>query len=209
MIYEFVGFPAYEAAVESEIGLLGVLPVDASNELGIRLGRIYKLVRKGVMDLVRVTRYDGSVSLYVPLRSIRAYQTGVNKRSLPCFLTGGWRCWILTGSGRVGAASGLAVRLLAQVPVLVTPGLTLTYGPCLPLSVYPACHNPYYYAWLFLVFSFPYSSLDDFKLFSAVFLKGFNFSFPAVIRIQSVAFRPTHFWPFQDNLFLYKRFHCS
>ena len=47
MIYEFVGFPAYEAAVESEIGLLGVLPVDASNELGIRLGRIYKLVRKG------------------------------------------------------------------------------------------------------------------------------------------------------------------
>ena len=99
MIYEFVGFPAYEAAVESEIGLLGVLPVDASNELGIRLGRIYKLVRKGVMDLVRVTRYDGSVSLYVPLRSIRAYQTGVNKRSLPCFLTGGWRCWILTGSG--------------------------------------------------------------------------------------------------------------
>ena len=29
MIYEFVGFPAYEAAVESEIGLLGVLPVDA------------------------------------------------------------------------------------------------------------------------------------------------------------------------------------
>ena len=30
MIYEFVGFPAYEAAVESEIGLLGVLPVDAS-----------------------------------------------------------------------------------------------------------------------------------------------------------------------------------
>ena len=102
MIYEFVGFPAYEAAVESEIGLLGVLPVDASNELGIRLGRIYKLVRKGVMDLVRVTRYDGSVSLYVPLRSIRAYQTGVNKRSLPCFLTGGWRCWILTGSGACG-----------------------------------------------------------------------------------------------------------
>ena len=123
MIYEFVGFPAYEAAVESEIGLLGVLPVDASNELGIRLGRIYKLVRKGVMDLVRVTRYDGSVSLYVPLRSIRAYQTGVNKRPLPCFLTGGWRCWILTGSGAWGAASGLAVRL-AQVPVLVTPGLT-------------------------------------------------------------------------------------
>ena len=65
--------------VESEIGLLGVLPVDASNELGIRLGRIYKLVRKGVMDLVRVTRYDGSVSLYVPLRSIRAYQAGVKR----------------------------------------------------------------------------------------------------------------------------------
>ena len=153
MIYEFVGFPAYEAAVESEIGLLGVLPVDASNELGIRLGRIYKLVRKGVMDLVRVTRYDGSVSLYVPLRSIRAYQTGVNKRPLPCFH---WRLamLILTGSGRVGAASGLAVRLSAQVPVLVTPGLTHVWT-LPPLSVYPACHNPYYYAWLFLVFSFP------------------------------------------------------
>ena len=142
MIYEFVGFPAYEAAVESEIGLLGVLPVDASNELGIRLGRIYKLVRKGVMDLVRVTRYDGSVSLYVPLRSIRAYQTGVNKRS-PTMLSH-WRLamLILTGSGRVGAASGLAVRLSAQVPVLVTPGLTHVWTlppfvriPCLSQSL--------------------------------------------------------------------------
>ena len=181
MIYEFVGFPAYEAAVESEIGLLGVLPVDASNELGIRLGRIYKLVRKGVMDLVRVTRYDGSVSLYVPLRSIRAYQTGVNKRPLPCFLTGGWRCWILTGSGACGRG------LRSSCSACPSPGAsnTGTYSHVWtlpPLSVYPACHNPYYYAWLFLVFSFPYSSLDDFKLFSAVFLKGFNFSFPAVIR---------------------------
>ena len=208
MIYEFVGFPAYEAAVESEIGLLGVLPVDASNELGIRLGRIYKLVRKGVMDLVRVTRYDGSVSLYVPLRSIRAYQTGVNKRSLPCFLTGGWRCWILTGPG-VGRGLRSSCSASAQVPVLVTPGLTLTYGPCLPLSVYPACHNPYYYAWLFLVFSFPYSSLDDFKLFSAVFLKGFNFSFPAVIRdsVCSISTYPLLALPGQ--FVLYKRFHCS
>ena len=209
MIYEFVGFPAYEAAVESEIGLLGVLPVDASNELGIRLGRIYKAGSQGVMDLVRVTRYDGSVSLYVPLRSIRAYQTGVNKRS-PTMLSH-WRLAMLDSDRLRGvwARPRSSCSASAQVPVLVTPGLTLTYGPCLPLSVYPACHNPYYYAWLFLVFSFPYSSLDDFKLFSAVFLKGFNFSFPAVIRIQSVAFRPTHFWPFQDNLFLYKRFHCS
>ena len=135
MIYEFVGFPAYEAAVESEIGLLGVLPVDASNELGIRLGRIYKLVRKGVMDLVRVTRYDGSVSLYVPLRSIRAYQTGVNKRS-PTMLSH-WRLamLILTGPG-VGRGLRSSCSASAQVPVLVTPGLTLTYGPCLPLSMY-------------------------------------------------------------------------
>ena len=116
MIYEFVGFPAYEAAVESEIGLLGVLPVDASNELGIRLGRIYKLVRKGVMDLVRVTRYDGSVSLYVPLRSIRAYQAGV-KRS-PTMLSH-WRLAMLE-SDRLrggGAASGLAVRFRFKSPV--------------------------------------------------------------------------------------------
>ena len=130
MIYEFVGFPAYEAAVESEIGLLGVLPVDASNELGIRLGRIYKLVRKGVMDLVRVTRYDGSVSLYVPLRSIRAYQTGVNKRS-PTMLSlavGDVDSDRLRGVGR-GLRSSCSAS--AQVPVLVTPGLTHTYGPCL------------------------------------------------------------------------------
>ena len=65
------------------------------------------------MDLVRVTRYDGSVSLYVPLRSIRAYQAGV-KRSPPCFLTGGLQCLNLTVCGGVGAASGLAVRLLAK-----------------------------------------------------------------------------------------------
>ena len=79
MIYEFVGFPAYEAAVESDIGLLGVLPVDASNQLGIRLGKIYNLVRKGVVDLVRVTRFDGSVSLYVPLGSLLAYRSGVKR----------------------------------------------------------------------------------------------------------------------------------
>lgn len=83
MIYEFVGFPAYEAAVKSDIGLLGVLPVDASNELGIRLGRIYNLICKGVMDLVRVTRFDGSVSLYVPLGSIRNYQAGVKHSPTP------------------------------------------------------------------------------------------------------------------------------
>ena len=47
MIYEFVGFPAYEAAFESEIGLLGVLPVDASmNSVFVSAG-FYKLVRKG------------------------------------------------------------------------------------------------------------------------------------------------------------------
>ena len=120
MIYEFVGFPAYEAAVESEIGLLGVLPVDASNELGIRLGRIYKLVRKGVMDLVRVTRYDGSVSLYVPLRSIRAYQAGV-KRS-PTMLSH-WRLAMLE-SDRLRGGRGLRSSCSAWLkPGPVTPGL--------------------------------------------------------------------------------------
>lgn len=92
MIYEFVGFPAYEAAVKSEIGLLGVLPVDASNELGLRLGKLHKLVCKGVIDLVRVTRFNGSVSLYVPLGSIRAYKAGA-KRS-PTMLSR-WRLAML------------------------------------------------------------------------------------------------------------------
>ena len=142
MIYEFVGFPAYEAAVESEIGLLGVLPVDASNELGIRLGRIYKLVRKGVMDLVRVTRYDGSVSLYVPLRSIRAYQTGVNKRS-PTMLSH-WRLAMLDSDRPRACGRGLrsSCSASAQVPVLVTPGLTHVWTlppfvriPCLSQSL--------------------------------------------------------------------------
>ena len=121
MIYEFVGFPAYEAAVESEIGLLGVLPVDASNELGIRLGRIYKLVRKGVMDLVRVTRYDGSVSLYVPLRSIRAYQTGVNKRS-PTMLSH-WRLAMLDSDRLRGVGRGLRSSCSAFCP---SPGASNT-----------------------------------------------------------------------------------
>ena len=209
MIYEFVGFPAYEAAVESEIGLLGVLPVDASNELGIRLGRIYKLVRKGVMDLVRVTRYDGSVSLYVPLRSIRAYQTGVNKRS-PTMLSH-WRLAMLD-SDRPGACGrGLRSSCSAFCP---SPGAsnTGTYSHVWTLPPFvriPCLSQSLLLCLVISGFQLSYSSLDDFKLFSAVFLKGFNFSFPAVIRIQSVAFRPTHFWPFQDNLFLYKRFHCS
>ena len=92
MIYEFVGFPAYESAVKSEIGLLGVLPVDAADELGTRLGRIYKLIRKGTLDLVRVTRFDGSVSLYVPLGSIRAYKAGVAR---PAGVLSRWRLAML------------------------------------------------------------------------------------------------------------------
>ena len=147
MIYEFVGFPAYEAAVESEIGLLGVLPVDASNELGIRLGRIYKLVRKGVMDLVRVTRYDGSVSLYVPLRSIRAYQTGVNKRSptmlshwrLAMLILTGWACGRglrsscsafcpSPGASNTGTYSRMDLASLCPYTLLVTiPTIMLGY----------------------------------------------------------------------------------
>ena len=183
MIYEFVGFPAYEAAVESEIGLLGVLPVDASNELGIRLGRIYKLVRKGVMDLVRVTRYDGSVSLYVPLRSIRAYQTGVNKRS-PTMLSH-WRLamLILTGSGACGR--GLRSSCSAcPSPGASNTGDLLTYGPLPPFVRIPCLSQSLLLCLVISGFQLSYSSLDDFKLFSAVFLKGFNFSFPAVIRFS-------------------------
>ena len=92
MIYEFVGFPEYEAAVESEIGLLGVLPTDAANELGTRLGRIYKLIRKGTLDLIRVTRFDGSVSLYVSLGSIRTYQAGITR---PSGMLSRWRLAML------------------------------------------------------------------------------------------------------------------
>ena len=104
MIYEFVGFPAYEAAVESEIGLLGVLPVDASmNSVFVSAGFI-SWFAKGVMDLVRVTRYDGSVSLYVPLRSIRAYQAGV-KRS-PTMLSH-WRLAMLESDRLRGRGRGL------------------------------------------------------------------------------------------------------
>ena len=181
MIYEFVGFPAYEAAVESEIGLLGVLPVDASNELGIRLGRIYKLVRKGVMDLVRVTRYDGSVSLYVPLRSIRAYQAGV-KRS-PTMLSH-WRLAMLE-SDRLRGGRGLRSSCsVSTKPGPVTPGFSLMGRNTLPLSVSFAYHNSYLYAWLFLVFGLSYSALDDFELFPPIFLQVFNLSFPAVIRLS-------------------------
>ena len=182
MIYEFVGFPAYEAAVESEIGLLGVLPVDASNELGIRLGRIYKLVRKGVMDLVRVTRYDGSVSLYVPLRSIRAYQAGV-KRS-PTMLSH-WRLAMLESDRLRGWGRGLRSSCSGLLkPGPVTPGFSLMGRNTLPLSVSFAYHNSYLYAWLFLVFGLSYSALDDFELFPPIFLQVFNLSFPAVIRLS-------------------------
>ena len=67
------------------------------------------------MDLVRVTRYDGSVSLYVPLRSIRAYQTGVNKRS-PTMLSH-WRLAMLDSDRLRGVWARppvTAVRLLPK-----------------------------------------------------------------------------------------------
>ena len=112
MIYEFVGFPAYEAAVESEIGLLGVLPVDASNELGIRLGRIYKLVRKGVMDLVRVTRHDLFCESLCASEEHSRLSTGVNKRPLPCFH---WRLAMLDSDGP-GVGRGLRSSCSASCP---------------------------------------------------------------------------------------------
>ena len=80
------------------------LPVDASNELVVFVSAGFiSWFCKGVMDLVRVTRYDGSVSLYVPLRSIRAYQAGV-KRS-PTMLSH-WRLAMLE-SDRLRGGRGL------------------------------------------------------------------------------------------------------
>ena len=111
----------------------------------------------------------------------------------------------LTVCGGVGAASGLAVRLLAKAGS-VTPGFSLMGRNTLPLSVSFAYHNSYLYAWLFLVFGLSYSALDDFELFPPIFLQVFNLSFPAVIRVKPVTSRTAYFWTFNTICFLVSSF---
>lgn len=74
MIREFVGFEAYEAACEGDIGLLGWSPVDTALWFGISNRDVLRAVQDGFLDLCRVVRLDGSVQLLVPLASILAFR---------------------------------------------------------------------------------------------------------------------------------------
>lgn len=82
MVYDFVGLPSYSSACESQLGLLGLSPKDASEELGVKLVTVYKAIKKGRLDLIRVILLDASVVLYVSFDSIRSYKSGSKGRQL-------------------------------------------------------------------------------------------------------------------------------
>ena len=73
MIREFVGFEAYEAACECDIGLLGWSPVDTATWSGISNRDVLRAVQDGFLDLCRIVRRDCSVQLLIPLASIQAF----------------------------------------------------------------------------------------------------------------------------------------
>jgi hypothetical protein len=74
MIFEFVGFEAYEAACERDVGLLGFSPMDTSTWLGISNRIIFRAVEDGALDLCRIINLNGSILFIIPLTSIRQFK---------------------------------------------------------------------------------------------------------------------------------------
>ena len=73
MIYEFDSFDAYHAACERDSSLKGISPGGAAGVLGITRQGIYNAVKRGSLDMVRVTERgtgpyliitDGGLSRY-------------------------------------------------------------------------------------------------------------------------------------------------
>lgn len=73
MIYEFDSFDAYHVACERDSSLKGVSPGGAACALGITRQGIYNAVKRGSLDMVRVTERGTGPYLIIPDGAIQRY----------------------------------------------------------------------------------------------------------------------------------------
>jgi len=74
MIYEFDSFDAYHAACESDPSLRGISPGGAAGDLGITRQGIYNAVKRGSLDMVRVTERGTGPYLIITDGGIQRYR---------------------------------------------------------------------------------------------------------------------------------------
>lgn len=75
MIYEFDSFDAYHAACEADPSLRGISPGGAAGVLGITRQGIYNAVKRGSLDMVRVTERGTGPYLLITDGGIRRYSS--------------------------------------------------------------------------------------------------------------------------------------
>jgi hypothetical protein len=73
MIYEFDSFDAYHEACQHDSSLRGVSPGGAAGALGITRQGIYNAVKRGSLDMVRVTERGTGPYLIITDGGIRRY----------------------------------------------------------------------------------------------------------------------------------------
>ena len=75
MIYEFESFDAYHEACQHDPSLKGVSPGGAAGTLGITRQGIYNAVKRGSLDMVRVTERGTGPFLIITDGGIRRYSS--------------------------------------------------------------------------------------------------------------------------------------
>lgn len=75
MIYEFDSFDAYHAACEVDPSLRGISPGGAASALGISRQGIYNAVKRGSLDMVRVTERGTGPYLIITDAGFRRYSS--------------------------------------------------------------------------------------------------------------------------------------
>lgn len=83
MIYEFDSIDAYAEACEDNPDLRGVSPGGARSALGITRQGVFSAVKRGSLDMVRISVKGGSPCLIIPESSIVEYSSQRSGRKGP------------------------------------------------------------------------------------------------------------------------------
>ena len=73
MIYEFDSFDSYHSFCEKDPSFRGMSPGGAAASMSITRQAVFNAIRRGSLDLVRITESGTGPYLYIPERSIRDY----------------------------------------------------------------------------------------------------------------------------------------
>jgi hypothetical protein len=83
MIYEFDSLEAYHFACEADSSLRGISPGGAAAALGITRQGVYSAIKRGTLDMVRITERGTGPYLIIPDGSIEQYLSDRRGRKGP------------------------------------------------------------------------------------------------------------------------------